>query len=38
VMSRYLKGVMGADADIDTFRVQIDGMAEAALERVRNLS
>ncbi len=37
VMSRYLKGVMGADADTDAFRAQIDGMAEAALERVRSL-
>ncbi|MGD9751723.1 MAG: phosphotransferase family protein [Acidimicrobiia bacterium] len=36
VMSRYLKGVMGAEADIDTFRNQIDGLAQTALELVRS--
>jgi aminoglycoside phosphotransferase (APT) family kinase protein len=35
VMARYLKGVMGADADTDAFREQIDGLAEAALDLVR---
>ena len=37
VMARYLKGVMGADADTGAFKAQIDGLAEAALERVRSL-
>ncbi len=37
VMSRYLKGVMGADADTDAFKAQIDGLADAALDRVRSL-
>jgi len=30
VLSRYLKGVMGAAADTDAFRMQVDGMAESA--------
>jgi aminoglycoside phosphotransferase (APT) family kinase protein len=34
VLSRYLKGVMGGQADTDAFRKQVDGMAAAALERV----
>jgi aminoglycoside phosphotransferase (APT) family kinase protein len=34
VMARYLKGVMGADADTDAFREQIDGLAQAALDLV----
>lgn len=37
VMSRYLKGVMGADADTGAFKAQIDGLADAAVERVRSL-
>ncbi len=37
VMARYLRGVMGGDADTDAFRMQIDGLAAAALERVREL-
>ena len=35
VLSRYLKGVMGAGADTDLFRAQVDGLAEAALSLVR---
>jgi aminoglycoside phosphotransferase (APT) family kinase protein len=31
VMARYLKGVMGDEADTDTFREQVDGLAQAAL-------
>jgi aminoglycoside phosphotransferase (APT) family kinase protein len=31
VLSRYLKGVMGAEADTDLFRKQVDSLAEAAL-------
>ena len=39
VMSRYLKGVMGDEpADLSAFRLQIDGLALAALERVRALA
>jgi aminoglycoside phosphotransferase (APT) family kinase protein len=30
VLSRYLKGVMGAAGDTDAFRMQVDGMAESA--------
>lgn len=30
VLSRYLKGVMGAQADTDAFRLQVDGLAESA--------
>lgn len=37
VMARYLKGVMGHKVDTNAFRAQIDGLAEAALERVRSL-
>jgi aminoglycoside phosphotransferase (APT) family kinase protein len=37
VMARYLKGVMGGEADTDAFRRQIDGLAEAALELVERL-
>jgi aminoglycoside phosphotransferase (APT) family kinase protein len=36
VMARYLKGVMGAQADTDEFRVQIDGLAQSALDLVRS--
>jgi aminoglycoside phosphotransferase (APT) family kinase protein len=35
VLSRYLKGVMGNEANTDAFRHQIDGLADAALEMVR---
>jgi aminoglycoside phosphotransferase (APT) family kinase protein len=35
VLSRYLKGVMGAKADTEVFRMQVDGLADAALELVR---
>jgi aminoglycoside phosphotransferase (APT) family kinase protein len=37
VMARYLKGVMAGSADVDAFRKQIDGLAEAALELARQL-
>ncbi len=37
VMARYLKGVMGADADTSAFKAQIDGLADSAVERVRSL-
>ena len=37
VMARYLKGVMGAEADTGAFKTQIDGLADAALDRVRSL-
>lgn len=32
VLSRYLKGVMGEDADTDRFRKQVDHLAHAAVE------
>jgi aminoglycoside phosphotransferase (APT) family kinase protein len=35
VLARYLKGVMGTSANTDLFRAQVDGLAAAALERVR---
>ena len=35
VLSRYLKGVMGAKADTKAFQMQVDTLAEAALELVR---
>jgi len=34
VMARYLKGVMGHDADVGEFRAQIDGLAVAAREQL----
>jgi hypothetical protein len=37
VLARYLKGVMGKAADTGAFRAQADGLAAAALERVRAL-
>ena len=37
VLARYLKGVMGSEANTDAFREQIDGLADAALEMVRTL-
>jgi aminoglycoside phosphotransferase (APT) family kinase protein len=37
VMARYLKGVMGGNADTKAFRAQIDGLAESALRLVRAL-
>ncbi|MCP4908706.1 MAG: phosphotransferase family protein [bacterium] len=36
VLSRYLKGVMGEDADTEIFRAQIDSLAEAAVELVHS--
>lgn len=38
VMARYLKGVMGGNADTRAFRAQIDGLAENALTLTRKLS
>jgi aminoglycoside phosphotransferase (APT) family kinase protein len=35
VLARYLKGVMGAKADTNAFRAQVDGLADAALQLVR---
>ncbi len=32
VLSRYMKGVMGENADTDAFRTQVDNLAEAASE------
>src|SRR5262245_6656806 len=37
VLARYLKGVMGKSADTSAFKAQVDGLALAALERVRAL-
>jgi aminoglycoside phosphotransferase (APT) family kinase protein len=37
VLARYLKGVMGKAADTSAFKAQVDGLAAAALERVRAL-
>jgi aminoglycoside phosphotransferase (APT) family kinase protein len=37
VLARYLKGVMGKAGDTSAFRLQVDGLAAAALERVRAL-
>jgi aminoglycoside phosphotransferase (APT) family kinase protein len=35
VMARYLKGVMGDEADTDEFREQVDNLAAAAVELIR---
>ena len=32
VLSRYMKGVMGDDGDVDRFRRQVDGLAESAVD------
>jgi aminoglycoside phosphotransferase (APT) family kinase protein len=37
VMARYLKGVMGGNADTRAFKLQIDGLAASALELARKL-
>ena len=37
VMARYLKGVMGNEADTSVFKTRIDRLAEAALQLVRSL-
>jgi aminoglycoside phosphotransferase (APT) family kinase protein len=37
VMARYLKGVMGGEEDTDSFREQVDGLAQSALDLVRTL-
>ncbi len=35
VLARYLKGVMGGDADTDAFRAQVEGLAAAALDLIQ---
>jgi len=37
VMARYLKGVMGSEANTDLFRSQIDGLADSAVDMLRRL-
>ena len=37
VLARYLKGVMGADADTRVFRQRVDHLAEQAVGLVRAL-
>ncbi len=37
VLARYLKGVMGARADTDAFRAQVDGLAQAAVASLAEL-
>ncbi len=37
VLARYLKGVMGAKANTDYFRMQVDGLANSALELLDQL-
>ena len=37
VLARYLKGVMGNEANTDLFRVQVDGLAKAALDLLGEL-
>ena len=37
VLSRYQKGVMGGSTNTEVFRAQVDGLAAAAIERIRNL-
>jgi aminoglycoside phosphotransferase (APT) family kinase protein len=37
VLARYLKGVMGSNADTEAFRWQVDSLAEEALALVRRL-
>jgi aminoglycoside phosphotransferase (APT) family kinase protein len=37
VLARYLKGVMGNAANTDAFRMQVDSLAESALDCVRAL-
>jgi aminoglycoside phosphotransferase (APT) family kinase protein len=37
VLSRYLKGVMGAKANTDLFKTQVDGLAMAALDLLNDL-
>jgi aminoglycoside phosphotransferase (APT) family kinase protein len=36
VLSRYMKGVMGKNADTDAFRAQVDALAAAAVELVHS--
>ncbi|MCP3987245.1 MAG: phosphotransferase family protein [bacterium] len=37
VLARYLKGVMGSSADTGAFQAQVDALAEAAVEMIREL-
>ena len=37
VLARYLKGVMAAEVDTDVFRLQVDGLAAAALSLLEEL-
>lgn len=37
VLARYLKGVMGAEANTDLFRKQVDGLAESAVALLAEL-
>lgn len=37
VLSRYMKGVMGSEADTRAFQAQVDGLAEAARQRLSEL-
>ena len=37
VLARYLKGVMGGEANTDVFRKQVDGLAEAAHQLLESL-
>ena len=37
VLSRYEKGVMGGSTNTEVFRAQVDGLAAASVERIRNL-
>ena len=38
VLARYLKGVMGGEADTEAFRDQVEGLADAALEIATRIS
>jgi len=38
VLSRYEKGVMGGSTNTQAFRAQVDGLAAAAVERIRKLA
>jgi aminoglycoside phosphotransferase (APT) family kinase protein len=37
VLARYEKGVMGGSTNTEVFRAQVDGLAAAAVERIRDL-
>jgi len=36
VLSRYMKGVMGENADTDAFKAQVDALAEAAVDLIHS--